>query len=324
MEGKAMTRKQKTGKIVTMTLNPALDRTIYMPRFLTGQVNRASSERTDPGGKGINVARAVKALGQDVVVTGFLGQDNIELFTECFQKNKIEEAFIRIQGSTRVNLKIVDEENSQVTEINFPGMTPNKNDLFQVEEKIYSLAQECEWIVLSGNLPANMPKDIYGDFIRKLKQKDCKVILDTSGEALQAGILAGPYAIKPNIDELSMLLGHKISIENGLAEGIEYLREAGISLIVVSMGQNGALAVKGQEQILVKPPAVTVNSTVGAGDAMVAGLAVGLARGLDLSETMRLSSAAAAAAVALPGTQAAAFSNVAELLSQVQITEWRR
>ncbi|MCE5286226.1 MAG: 1-phosphofructokinase [Pelosinus sp.] len=319
-----MTSKCKKGKIVTITLNPALDRTLYMPRFLKGQVNRVECERTDPGGKGINVAKAVKALEQDVVVTGFLGENNTELFTKYFQQENIEEAFVRVTGNTRVNIKVVDEENSEVTEINFSGVSPTKTDFCQLEDKIYSLAKECEWIVLSGNLPSNMPIDIYAQFIKNLHKYNCKVILDTSGEALQAGILAKPYAVKPNIDELSALLGKKITMENGLAEGISYLKQAGISLIVVSMGQNGALAVNDSEAFLVKPPVVTVGSTVGAGDTMVAGLAVGLARGLDLAETMRLSAAAAAAAVMLPGTQAATLQTVNNLLAQVQITTWRR
>lgn len=319
-----MTSKQKNGKIVTITLNPALDRTLYLPRFLIGQVNRVESERTDPGGKGINVAKAVKALEQDVIVTGFLGQNNMELFTAYFEQENIEEEFVRVKGNTRVNIKVVNEESSEVTEINFSGVSPTKTDFCQLEDKIYSLAKECEWFVLSGNLPSNMPADIYAEFIRNLHKHDCKVILDTSGEALKAGIEAKPYAVKPNIDELSAMLGKSLTIENGLAEGIEYLKQAGISLIVVSMGQNGALAVRGSEEFLVKPPVVTVGSTVGAGDTMVAGLAVGLARGLDLAETMRLSAAAAAAAVALPGTQAATLQSVKNLLKQVQITKWRR
>jgi 1-phosphofructokinase len=324
MEVIVVTNKQKNGRIVTITLNPALDRTLYMPRFLKGQVNRVERERIDPGGKGINVAKTVKALGQDVVVTGFLGHNNTQLFTEYFQQKNIEEEFIRVKGDTRVNIKAVDEESSEVTEINFSGVSPTKTDFCLLEDKVYSLAKECEWFVLSGNLPGNMPVDIYAEIIGNLHKRDCKVILDTSGEALKAGIQAKPYAVKPNIDELSVILGKSLTIESGLEEGIEYLKQAGISLIVVSMGQKGALAVRGSEQLLVKPPVVTVGSTVGAGDTMVAGLAVGMARGLDLAETMRLSAAAAATAVALPGTQAATLQDVKNLLEEVQITAWRR
>lgn len=319
-----MTSIQKRRKIVAITLNPALDRTLYMRQFLIGQVNRVESERLDPGGKGINVAKAVKALEQPVIVTGFLGQDNMNLFTDYFHAENIEDAFVRVKGNTRVNIKVVDKDKRQVTEINFAGVAPTAADFRLLEDKIYALAKECEWFVLSGNLPANMPVDIYAKCIKNLHKHDCKVILDTSGEALKAGIQAKPYAVKPNIEELSQILGKPITFEDGLNEGIGYLKSAGISLIVVSMGQSGALAVRGEEQLFVKPPLVNVGSTVGAGDTMVAGLAVGLERGLELAETMRLSAAAAAAAVALPGTQAAPYETVKNLLKQVEITEWRR
>ncbi len=315
--------KQRETSIVTVTLNPAIDRTLQLPNFTIGEVNRVESERSDPGGKGINVAKVIKALQHPVVVTGFLGKDNQSLFQKYFEAEEIGNHFIETTGNNRVNIKIVDTVSDVVSELNFPGITPTQVDLDQLEQTLRKLAETHTWFVLSGSLPPTVPTDIYAKLITMLHEYDCKVILDTSGQALVAGIAARPFAVKPNLPELSQLMNSSMESDEEILGAIKQLLRQGIQKVAISLGEKGSL-VADQEQILrAKAPSVPVHSTVGAGDAFVAGFSVGQARNLSLADSIRLASAAAGAAVALPGTQAGSLTEVNKLIDLVQINEWR-
>lgn len=309
--------------IVTVTFNPALDRTLYLPNFTLGEVNRITNERTDPGGKGINVAKVIKALEHPVVVTGFLGKKNASAFQEYFTQEDILNHFVETLGENRVNIKIVDKATDVVSELNFPGIIPTAADLKNLETTLRQLAATHKWFVLSGSLPPSVPDDIYAHFIEMLHQYNCKVILDTSGPALAAGIDARPYAVKPNLPELSQLLSSSMESDKEILGAVKQLLNKGISQVAISLGEKGSLVADCNQILRVKAPAVPVNSTVGAGDAFVAGFSVGQARNLSLADSVRLASAAAGAAVALPGTQAASLIEVNKLIHEVQIEEWR-
>lgn len=307
-------------QIVTITLNPALDQTVYIEEFQVGQVNRVYNQRIDPGGKGINVAKVVRALGNPVCVTGFLGQDNNKVFHDYFRKDTIDNYFVEVAGAARVNIKIVDEQSCQVTEINFPGLHCSESDMQKLEGVIRRLAQEQQWFVISGSLPQGVPDDIYRRLILILQQQGAKVFLDSSGAALREGIKAIPYAIKPNLEELEQLLGRSLTKDAEISAAVQELLGGGIQQVIVTLGARGALVAEKAEMIIARPPVVAANSTVGAGDAMVAGFVVGQTQGLTLADCARLGTAAAAASVAQPGTQAGSIQEVERLLTQVQIT----
>lgn len=313
--------KLKQARIVTVTLNPALDQTLYFAQFNVGQVNRVSKERLDPAGKGINVAKVIQSLGHDVAVTGFLGRENANIFEQYFQTHHIDNHFVKVDGANRINTKIVDETEGQVTEINFPGIQYFASNRQQLERVMKQLAEESKIFVLSGSLPEGAPLGIYREFIETLKRYDCKVFLDTSEGALVEGIKAKPYAIKPNVDELEQLMGHSMEYESDVLKAIETLISSGISKVVISLGEKGALVADGSKGLLVRPPDVRVGSTVGAGDALVAGLVFGEAKGMLLEEQARWATAVAAASVAQPGTQAGTLSDVEKLLPNVIIKE---
>ncbi|WP_378951138.1 1-phosphofructokinase [Pelosinus sp. sgz500959] len=315
--------KQTEIPIVTVTLNPAIDRTLHLPTFLLGQVNRVASERTDPGGKGINVAKVIKALEHPVLVTGFLGTNNASVFENYFKKEEIHNQFVETSGENRVNIKIVDTSKDMVSELNFPGVTPTPLDLDHLFSTLRQLAITHKWFVLSGSLPPTIPTDIYAQFITMLHQYNCKVILDTSGPALAAGIAARPFAVKPNLPELSQLLNSPLESDEEILKAIKQLVNQGIEKVAISLGEKGSLVADSHQILRAKAPTVPVCSTVGAGDAFVAGFSVGQARNLSLAESVRLASASAGAAVALPGTQAASLKQVNELINKVQINEWR-
>jgi len=309
--------------IITVTLNPAIDRTLQLPIFTLGQVNRVASERTDPGGKGINVAKVIKALDYPVLVTGFLGNNNATVFQNYFTNEGIDNQFVETAGENRVNIKIVDTTNDRVSELNFPGITPTTADLDHLSARLRQLAPTHKWFVLSGSLPPTVPTDIYATFITMLHQYDCNVILDTSGPALAAGIAARPFAIKPNLPELRQLMNSTMDSDEEILAAIKQLLNQGISKVAISLGEKGSLVADCNQILRATAPTVVVSSTVGAGDAFVAGFSVGSARNLSLADSIRLASASAGAAVALPGTQAGSLTEVNTLINKIQINEWR-
>ncbi len=311
-------------QIVTITLNPALDQTVYIPRFQEGEVNRVHDHRIDPGGKGINVAKVVRALGHPACVTGFLGQDNSKRFYEYFREQAITDCFVEVAGAARVNIKIVDDQSGRVTEINFPGLTCSSRDREELEAVIRRLAGEYQWFVIAGSLPQGAPPDLYGRLTGLLQQQGARVFLDSSGPALREGIKAIPHAIKPNLEELGQLVGRSLAKEAEVKRAVTDLLAGGIQEVIVTMGPRGAIVADKTEMLQVTPPAVVANSTVGAGDAMVAGFVVGKTQGLSLADCARLGTAAATASVIQPGTQAGPVNEVKKLLSQVRINREQR
>lgn len=280
-------------EVVTITPNPAIDRTLTISDFAAGRVNRVERQHSRAGGKGVNVAAALADYGCAVAVTGFLGNDNAALFEALFSSKEIEDHFIRINGETRTGIKIFDPAREETTDINFAGQSPAEAEV----EMLFQLAQELAaghsdaWFVIAGSLPRGVEQTLYRDLVNSLKAEDSRVLLDTSEAALTYAIEAAPHIIKPNLHELEALVGHKLESHQAVVEAARTFTRQGVELAVVSMGADGALFVTGEEAILATPPRVRVLSTVGAGDAMVAGILAGRLGGLALSETARLATA---------------------------------
>jgi len=307
-------------KIATVTLNPAIDQTVSVDNFQAGTVNRTLSSRLDAGGKGVNVASFLADYGLEVAATGFLGEENAELFERHFARKKIEDCFIRVPGETRVNIKIMDERNQETTDLNTPGKAPGTEDVDRLSKQVQALAESCEWIILSGNLPPGLPSNFYADLIHSLKRKNPQVVLDTSGDALLEGLKSGPRMIKPNIDELSHLIGSEL---NELAEvhaAARSLLNADVQVVVISMGGDGALFINENESLLAVPPSVTLKSTVGAGDAMVAGLVAGSVKNLSLADCASLATAFSLSAITRVGRELPARDEIESYKKQIVIT----
>lgn len=281
--------------VVTVTLNPAIDRTITISNFAPGAVNRVEKMRDTPGGKGVNVASALASHGHKVAVTGFLGQDNSGPFNDLFAAKQIADHFVRIAGETRVGIKIVDPIQRKTTDINFPGTPPASGQVADLFERIKSL--DAPWFVLGGSIPPGVAPGIYRDLVVALKERGCKVVVDTSGEPLRLAIEAAPTIIKPNIHELEALIGEPLGSEGAVIDAAKALVAGGIELVVVSMGREGACFVSAGRVVIERPTAVEVQSTVGAGDAMVAGIVSAQVRGLSLDECARSATAFAVEAL---------------------------
>lgn len=280
-------------RIVTVTLNASIDQTASIPNFTAGEVNRVAWEQADAGGKGVNVASFLADFGYAIAVTGVLGADNQELFLRLFAEKKLIDRFIRVPGHTRVNIKVVDDARHQVTDINFPGVAVEAEQIDEVFATIDALAEAgTEVFILSGSLPAGVAPTAYRDITERLRTRGrCWVVLDTSGEALAGAIDVAPNMIKPNIDELAELLGHPLDDEPAIVAAARSLRKRGIEWVVVSMGDRGAIFVAADAAVHAVPPRVPIKSTVGAGDAMVAGIVHARLQNLGIEECARLATA---------------------------------
>jgi 1-phosphofructokinase len=304
--------------IVTVTLNPALDKTIEIDDFSVGRVNREKRSRVDAGGKGINVSKVIKELGGKSIATGFLAGNSGNFIKEQLDKFQIQNDFVFTNGETRSNLKIVDLKNKTYTDINENGPMISEEDLENIEDKIGEYLVEGEVLVLSGSIPKNLNKDIYYKMIVSAKEKGAKVILDADGELLKEGIKAGPYLVKPNIDELERLYGIEINTKEEIIECAKRLFEYDIEVIVVSLGGDGSIFITKDITVMVDPIKVDVKSTVGAGDSMVAALAQSIDKNYPLDKVIRLAVASGTGAVMMEGTQAPSIDKVLKIFDEVK------
>lgn len=303
--------------ITTLTLNPAIDRTVTISGFTTGTVNRVEHANDRAGGKGINVAAALAGQGQRVAALGLLGRENETVFKAFFAARGIEDRCLRLQGNTRVGIKIVDPLRKETTDINFPGLAPSAGDLGVLREQITALSGG--WCVLAGSLPPGVKTDIYREFIGTLRENGVHIVLDTSGEALREGIQAGPHIIKPNVHELEVLVGRALPTEEDVVDAARAIVAGGVELVVVSRGADGACFVAADRVITARPPQVAVRSTVGAGDAMVAGVVAGKILRLPLSGCARLSTSFSLSALTRAEDEPDSHAIVEGFLPQVRV-----
>lgn len=313
--------KVVTSMIATVTLNPALDKTVIVPHFAVGKTNRVQVKYVDPGGKGINVAKVLKQLGSPVIATGFLAGNNGRYISEALASRDILTDFVYLTGETRVNLKIIDPVSGMETEINEPGFLIADEHLKQFKQKTRELAERCSVMVFSGSLPPGVPPDTYAALIRIAKSCGTKTILDTSGEALEIGLGAGPDLIKPNRAEVQELLQIRVEKEKDLIDAARRLLAMGTSTVVISLGAAGALAASGDRMIRARPPSIKTGSTVGAGDSMVAAFAYAMMKNLSLGEALRLATAASTATATVDGSGVGDFQLIQEFLPQVELEE---
>ncbi len=275
--------------VATVTLNPAIDRTVSVANLAPGAVNRAELVGDRAGGKGVNVAAALAEQGHHAVALGFLGRENEAVFTAFFSALGVQDRCLRLPGATRTGIKIIDPARNETTDLNFPGLAPGAEDLARLGRQLDTL--DARWCVLAGSLPPGVPADYYAAAIARLRARGVRVALDTSGEALRRALATPPDVIKPNIHELAALVGRELTDGAAVVTAARELVAAGVGLVAVSCGAEGAYFVNAAEALLARPPRIAVRSTVGAGDAMVAGLVAARLRGLALADAARLATA---------------------------------
>jgi 1-phosphofructokinase family hexose kinase len=290
-------------QVTTVTPNPAIDKTYWINEFRANKQNRVSRGRIDPGGKGLNIARILKGFGLEGTALGFfggmIGRELINLLTE----EGVNIAPVFTNANTRTNTKIIDPASGKETEINEPGPFIGEREKDQLRQYVQDYAAKSAYLVFSGSLPPGCEPDFYAGLINTAKKFNCKTILDTSEVALQEGIKAAPYLIKPNHHELSELIGSKIENPAAAAAAATKVRNAyGVEEVVVSLGDLGAVMAIESGAFHAVPPKVKSENTIGAGDSLVAGLIYGMVLGYSPVECLRLGVAAGTLAVTEQGT----------------------
>ena len=307
--------------IVTVTMNPAIDKTIEIDRLNRGNLNRIEKIEYDAGGKGINVSKTIRELGGESIATGFLGGNAGRVIEEVLDSRGIKHDFVWVEGETRTNTKVCEQDGT-VTELNEKGPEITPEQLTNLLEKLDDLADDNVLFILAGSIPGNMEKDIYARIIERVHKKGAKVLLDADGELFRKGLEQKPDMIKPNQWEIEELQGfsHGVS-DKELINTAKKMQTDGIDTVVISLGKNGALFVCGNYVAKGMPLKVDVHSTVGAGDAMVAAMAYSFEKKMEPRETARLCMAVSAGAVMTVGTKPPEKQMVEQLMKRVILEE---
>ncbi len=305
--------------IVTVTMNPAIDKTVEIDNFVVGGLNRITKSVYDAGGKGVNVSKTINALGGESIATGFVGGSSGQMIVNTLNTIGVKTDFVCLAGETRTNTKVF-AKNVAVTELNEQGAAVTEDELKELLAKIDTYAKSDTIFVLAGSIPNGVPKDIYKTITERVKNKGSKVLLDADGELFKNSLPAVPSLIKPNKEELTAYANicGDITKEKLCVVGGTFI-SSGIETVVISMGGEGSIFLRGEEKYFCEALNVKVHSTVGAGDAMVAGLAYSMENGLSFEDTLKLCVATSAGAVTTIGTKPPSRELVDELVKQVSI-----
>lgn len=307
--------------ILTITINPAIDKTILVEKLNVNHVNRVLSSREDLGGKGINVSKVLTKLNVPTIACGFIGSKNYAKVSQFVEYEQLATDFVLVDATTRTNTKIVEVSSRSTTDINEPGFEVTQKEINQLKSLIQSVAKEVDMIVFSGSLCQGMNLDQYGDLIQTAKAHT-KVVVDAEKLALAEALKHSPLLIKPNVTELEGYLKVFLRDEKEMIlAALGVLESSGTKMMLLSHGEYGSYFIS--DSIILKADAlkVDVKSTVGAGDSMLAGFISEYVRNGDIHESLRVATACGALAVSQEGTQSFTLEEVSELKKHVKITD---
>ena len=281
--------------ILTVTLNTSVDKLYLMDRIRPETVMRVKEVHNTAGGKGLNVSRVAAKLGEPVTALGFAGGFNGAYLESLMDTPLVRCAFTRVEAETRSCINCWDLSSEKSTEYLEPGapVTPAETERFLLDFDRELPAADA--VAVSGSIPEGVPEDIYCELIRRCRRLGKPVLVDTSGSRLIAAAKEKPTFIKPNEDEILQLTGRSFAGRQEALRALMDLHESGIPCVVLSLGAEGALLVSEEGALQGKPPRIRPRNTVGCGDSMVAGFAVGFARGLSVAESFRMALAVSAA-----------------------------
>ena len=305
--------------VTAVCLNPAIDKTASVQQLRLMEVNRLHDIRTTIGGKGINVAIVLRKLQADVCCIGFAGEADERFIRRSMEMYGVPYQAIPVPGNVRCNLKVVDCDNHTVTEFNEQGAEVDAKAITALYKALHSKGETSDCMALCGSLPPGCNPDTYLTLMRTVPAK--RWIVDTSGDALRHTIKGNPYLIKPNLAELEELAGARLETREAIEQAAMELCHKGVKHVAVSMGGDGAMLTDGERTVFAPAVPVRVKSTVGAGDAMLAGLLYGLEQGETLFASLRYGMAAGAACVQSGGALDFRYEEYLSLLQHVTVTE---
>ncbi|MBA4727544.1 MAG: 1-phosphofructokinase [Pseudomonas sp.] len=304
-------------RVLTVTLNPALDLTVQLPALHLGEVNRSDNLQVHAAGKGLNVAQVLADLGHQLTVTGFLGEANAQPFEQLFAARGFADEFVRVAGETRSNIKLA-EADGRITDINGPGLEVGAAQRDELLARLERLVPGHELVVVAGSLPRGVELPWFVELLQRLALLGARVALDTSGAALREGLALSPWLIKPNEEELAQARGLDPADARALADEARRLN-ARIEHVVMSQGAAGVSWFSPAAAWHAQPPKVRVVSTVGAGDSLLAGMLHGLLAGWPAERTLAHATAIAAQAVGQIGFGITDRAQLAELEAAVRL-----
>lgn len=304
-------------RVLTVTLNPALDLTVQLPVLRLGEVNRSDNLQVHAAGKGLNVAQVLADLGHQLTVTGFLGEANAQPFEQLFAARGFADEFVRVAGETRSNIKLA-EADGRITDINGPGLEVGAAQRDELLARLERLVPGHELVVVAGSLPRGVEAPWFVELLQRLARLGARVALDTSGAALREGLALSPWLIKPNEEELAQARDLDPADAQALADEARRLN-ARIEHVVMSQGAAGVSWFSPAAAWHAQPPKVRVVSTVGAGDSLLAGMLHGLLAGWPAERTLAHATAIAAQAVGQIGFGITDRAQLAELEAAVRL-----
>lgn len=287
--------------ILTVTLNPSLDRTLQVPRLLRGEVQRAVHTHNDPGGKGVNVARALSAHGTPVVSVLPVGGSTGTALAAQLTEAGVDHVAVPGRHRTRANVSIVEPDGT-TTKINEPGVALDSDELRAVTDAVIGRVSPGDWVVTAGSVAPGQDPEVYAVIGDAARAAGARWAVDTSGDALAASLAARPDLVKPNREELSEVLGIALDTLAAVVDACRDLVAGSDRTVLCSLGGDGAVLVDGEHAWHASGPRVQVENTVGAGDALLAGYLHGLTVEGSADAGLRAGIAWATAAVATPGT----------------------
>lgn len=306
-------------EVLTVTLNPSVDRLVYVQQLVRHDTNRILRIEEDVGGKGVNVARVLRRLGVSVAATGFLaGRTGRYIQHELTEMEAICCEFVWVRGETRTNLAIQEADGSPPTALNERGPEVSPKALEALLQVLEGYCGRVQFVALGGSLPPGVPPDIYATIGQMAARHGTKVVLDADGEPLIQGLKASPYLIKPNETETERLLGRAVDTLQDAAQAARELHDRGIPIVIVSIGEKGAAVACAEGSWVAIPPKVRAVSTIGSGDSMVAGVLSVLVRQGTIEEAMCWGTAAGAATAMTDGCDIATFHQIQALLPEVR------
>jgi 1-phosphofructokinase/6-phosphofructokinase 2 len=304
--------------IVTLTPNPSIDRAVLIDALRRGEVHRASSSRIDPGGKGVNVSRALAAQGGETTAVLPSGGPEGHLLEELLDAAGVIYASVPVRGSVRMNISVLEPDGT-TTKLNEPGPDLSSDEVEALLATTLERAEGAEWVVGCGSLPPGAPADLYAVLVGRVRERGGRVAIDSSGAPFAAAVAARPNLIKPNHEELAELVGHDLPTLRDVRAAARELVSGGIEVVAVSLGGDGALVITADVCAHAIAPISAPLSTVGAGDCMLAGLLHGLSTGHEPADALVTGVTWGSAAVTLPGSRVPSPADLAGIRAELTL-----
>ncbi len=303
--------------ILSVCPNPSIDLTVELEQLNVGQLNRVRNKVVTYSGKALNVAIGVRRLGGDSYATGFMYENDGRLFSQRLDNEGVKNTFVWNKGSVRINYKVIDNR-SMLTEINDRGDDVSLDKQLELIDLVGNLSKNASVVVMSGSLPKGVEDDFYYKIFSKVN-KNVKTIVDCEGEKLLQALKTGVYMVKPNLRELENIVKRKLTNIKDMVDSCKFLLNSGAENVLLSLGGDGAILYDGTNCYYCKSVNVAVNSTVGAGDSMVAAASVTTERNESKEEILRCAVAAGTASITTPGTNLFYRDKFEEVYGQIYV-----